>query len=38
VVAVEPDPEMRAQLREALRTDPADVAERVKVVAGSGRR
>ena len=35
VVAVEPDPEMRAQLQAALRADPADAAERVKVVAGS---
>jgi S-adenosylmethionine-dependent methyltransferase len=35
VVAVEPDPEMRSRLRAALRTDPADVGERVKVVAGS---
>jgi S-adenosylmethionine-dependent methyltransferase len=35
VVAVEPDPEMRARLRAALRTDPADVGDRVKVVAGS---
>jgi len=35
VVALEPDPDMRAQLRAALRTDPADVGERVKVVAGS---
>jgi SAM-dependent methyltransferase len=35
VVAVEPDPEMRARLRAALRTDPADAGERVKVVAGS---
>jgi S-adenosylmethionine-dependent methyltransferase len=35
VVAVEPDPEMRAQLRAALHTGPADVGERVKVVAGS---
>ena len=35
VVAVEPDPDMRAQLQAALRTDPADVAGRVKVVAGS---
>ena len=35
VVAVEPDPEMRARLRAALRTDPAEVAERVNVVAGS---
>jgi S-adenosylmethionine-dependent methyltransferase len=35
VVAVEPDPEMRAQLRAALHTAPADVGERVRVVAGS---
>ena len=35
VVAVEPDPEMRAQLQAALRTDPADIGERVNVVAGS---
>ena len=35
VVAVEPDPEMRAQLRAALHTDPADAGERVTVVAGS---
>jgi S-adenosylmethionine-dependent methyltransferase len=35
VVAVEPDPEMRAQLRAALRTEPADAGERVTVVAGS---
>lgn len=35
VVAVEPDPEMRAQLLSALRTDPADIGERVNVVAGS---
>jgi S-adenosylmethionine-dependent methyltransferase len=35
VVAVEPDPEMRAQLQAALHTDPADVRERVTVVAGS---
>jgi S-adenosylmethionine-dependent methyltransferase len=35
VVAVEPDPEMRAQLRAAVRTDLADIGERVTVVAGS---
>src|SRR5215813_9798904 len=35
VVAVEPDPEMRAHLRAALHTDPADVRERVEVVAAS---
>ncbi|MGH3394587.1 MAG: class I SAM-dependent methyltransferase [Streptosporangiaceae bacterium] len=35
VVAVEPDPDMRAQLRAALRDDPADVRDRVTVVAGS---
>lgn len=35
VVAVEPDPEMRARLRATLHTDPAELGERVKVVAGS---
>jgi S-adenosylmethionine-dependent methyltransferase len=35
VVAVEPDPEMRAQLRAALHADPAGAGERVTVVAGS---
>jgi S-adenosylmethionine-dependent methyltransferase len=35
VVAVEPDPQMRAQLRAALHADPADAGDRVKVVAGS---
>jgi SAM-dependent methyltransferase len=35
VVAVEPDPDMRAQLRAALDAGPAGVAERVQVVAGS---
>ncbi len=35
VVAVEPDPEMRAQLLAAQHTEPADAGERVKVVAGS---
>jgi S-adenosylmethionine-dependent methyltransferase len=35
VVAVEPDPQMRAQLKAALDTDPADAGERVNVVAGS---
>jgi S-adenosylmethionine-dependent methyltransferase len=35
VVAVEPDPEMRAQLRAALEAEPADVGQRLKVVAGS---
>jgi S-adenosylmethionine-dependent methyltransferase len=35
VVAVEPDPEMRAQLQAALDLDPADAGKRVKVVAGS---
>lgn len=35
VVAVEPDPRMRAQLRAALDADPADVGEKVQVVAGS---
>lgn len=35
VVAVEPDPEMRARLRATLHNDPAELGERVKVVAGS---
>jgi SAM-dependent methyltransferase len=35
LVAVEPDPDMRAQLRAALDAGPAGVAERVQVVAGS---
>ena len=35
VVAVEPDPEMRAQLQAALEAEPADAGQRLKVVAGS---
>ena len=35
VLAVEPDPEMRAQLRTTLHTHPANVGELVTVVAGS---
>jgi S-adenosylmethionine-dependent methyltransferase len=35
VVAVEPDPGMRVQLRAALRAEPAGAGERVQVVAGS---
>jgi SAM-dependent methyltransferase len=35
VVAVEPDPEMRARLRAALHNDPTDAGERIQVVAGS---
>jgi S-adenosylmethionine-dependent methyltransferase len=35
VVAVEPDPEMRAQLQAALQIDPAAAGQRLTVVAGS---
>jgi S-adenosylmethionine-dependent methyltransferase len=35
VVAVEPDPDMLAELRAAVSAGPADVAERVQVVAGT---
>ncbi|HTX84756.1 MAG TPA: methyltransferase domain-containing protein [Streptosporangiaceae bacterium] len=35
VVAIEPDPEMRAQLQAALEIEPADAGRRLKVVAGS---
>ena len=35
VVAVEPDPDMRARLRVALHDEPAEVRERVTVAAGS---
>jgi 16S rRNA A1518/A1519 N6-dimethyltransferase RsmA/KsgA/DIM1 with predicted DNA glycosylase/AP lyase activity len=35
VVAVEPDPEMRARLQAALDIDPADAGKRVKVAAAS---